>query len=594
MKREKTISLCMIVKNEEKHLARCLSSVKDIVDEMIIVDTGSTDNTIEIAKSFNALIYQYEWDNNFSNARNFSLSFATKEWIMLMDADDEFSKKDEEKFINLINTSNSHGHYFKTLSYAGERPGNDIVSNLNLRLLRNINKYKFVGAIHEQISFIDGVIDYKNFTTENINIFHYGYLNSVASEKNKRQRNISIIEKELSKDADNTFHLFNLGNEYSAMGNYEKAFELFNKAYKKLDFNSGFAPKLVIRRIIALEQLGKDKEALDSIEEGLSKYPRYTDVEFMRGLIHLKNKRYTLSIDSFKKCILLGEPPFRLEFFEGCGTYRPYQALGEIYFSLEDYDNSLIFFKKALQANPNLHNILYKMGSIFNKKYENKVIVSYSLSEYMDLKNISHLILISDILMKEYLYEEALKYIDIVLDINKNNNEANYLKGKALFYKKYYTQSKEHFYKVSENSPIYKDTLKYLFICSLLENPHLSIFDKLKNTNDSLLYKTYLQIYNAHKKIEEIVLTEKDDHEKALQITIDILGELLIIHEFNVFESLLAALNTIDSNNILLELGKLYYNKGFKSMAINEILRSIKEFNTIDQDCAEILFKTIK
>ncbi|MBK7632424.1 MAG: glycosyltransferase family 2 protein [Ignavibacteriales bacterium] len=84
-----TLSLSMIVKNEERHLARCLSSVKDVVDEIVIVDTGSTDNTIEIAESFNAKIFHFDWVNDFSAARNFALTKCIGNWILYLDADEE-------------------------------------------------------------------------------------------------------------------------------------------------------------------------------------------------------------------------------------------------------------------------------------------------------------------------------------------------------------------------------------------------------------------------------------------------------------------------------------------------------------------------
>lgn len=89
------ISLCMIVKNEEKCLARCLNCVKDIVDEIVIVDTGSTDHTKEIAYQFTDKVYDYEWIDNFSDARNFSFSKATKPYMMWLDADDILLEKDQ-------------------------------------------------------------------------------------------------------------------------------------------------------------------------------------------------------------------------------------------------------------------------------------------------------------------------------------------------------------------------------------------------------------------------------------------------------------------------------------------------------------------
>ena len=83
-----SLSACMIVKNEEKFLAQCLNSIKDAVDEIIIVDTGSTDKTVEIAQSFGAKVYHHPWRNSFSEARNHSLSYATCDWILQIDADE--------------------------------------------------------------------------------------------------------------------------------------------------------------------------------------------------------------------------------------------------------------------------------------------------------------------------------------------------------------------------------------------------------------------------------------------------------------------------------------------------------------------------
>ena len=88
----KTLSICMIVKNEEELLARCLNSVKDLVDEIVIVDSGSTDKTLQIAKSFGAKIFYFEWCNDFSKARNFAFSKATSDYILWLDADDVMPK----------------------------------------------------------------------------------------------------------------------------------------------------------------------------------------------------------------------------------------------------------------------------------------------------------------------------------------------------------------------------------------------------------------------------------------------------------------------------------------------------------------------
>ncbi|SHJ76590.1 TPR domain-containing glycosyltransferase [Paramaledivibacter caminithermalis] len=596
MKRNRTVSLCMIVKNEEKHLERCLSSVKELVDEMIIVDTGSRDNTVEIAKKFNAKIFYYDWDDNFSNARNFSIQHATKDWILLMDGDDEFNKEDYEKYTKVINDSKKDGHYFKTLSFVGNIPSNDVVSNLNLRLLRNNKKYKFIGAIHEQITCVTDKMDYKNFSTEDIRIFHYGYLNNVAIEKNKRNRNISIIEEELKANPHNPFHLFNLGNEYFAMGNKEKALKLFNSVYDNLNWNDGFASKLVIRRIMCLDELGKYGEALQAIEEGLKIYPEFTDLELIRGWIHLKNKKYTLAIDSFNKCLELGEAPSQLEFLNGCGTFRPYQALGEIYFQFEDYYKSLECFEEVLKLNPYLQNPIYKIGALLNKLYDNKRYVSYKLSQYFNLEHVSNLLLISDVLITEGLYDLAKGYLEKAKELEENNQQVNFQINRILFYQKKYTDALSGFNTLSKKSNEYKESLKYIFICGLITDTDYSeeVLNYIKNGNESFLYRVYLQLYNVFLGENKAILLEEDDHEKALKLIMKIIVEVLKAQEFELFEKLLHVLNYLESNRVLLELAAMYHNNGFKEMAVKEILRSIKELNAIDAKGVEILYKEIR
>ena len=105
--KKSTLSLCMIVKNEEKHLVKCLKSVRDVVDEMIIVDTGSTDKTIDIARVFGAKVFDFPWTGDFSAARNHSLAQATGDWILVLDADEVISARDFDELKALIRKRSS-------------------------------------------------------------------------------------------------------------------------------------------------------------------------------------------------------------------------------------------------------------------------------------------------------------------------------------------------------------------------------------------------------------------------------------------------------------------------------------------------------
>lgn len=594
MERNKTVSLCMIVKNEERYLGKCLESVKDLVDEMIIVDTGSTDKTVEIAKKMGASVYHYEWDNDFSKARNYSLSHAKMDWILLMDGDDAFCREDRDKYITLVNSSKKDGHFFKTLSYVGDLPGKDVVMNLNLRLINNNKGYCFKGAIHEQIICNNQPTDYSKFSSEDIRVFHYGYLLKVISEKNKRKRNIEIIQSELEKDPNNHFHIFNLGNEYFALGDIDKALVMFNKIYPTLKYNLGYSSKLVIRRIMCLFELRLFDKALEAIDEGLKIYCEFTDLEYIRGLIYFTSKKYTIAMDSFKNCITMGKPPIQIEFLEGCGTYRPYEVLGRMHFEMGEYERALDNYKKVIFYNPKLLNILYKIGTCLNILYDNKEYVAFKLSQYFNLEHIPNLLLISNILMKEKLYNLALGYVEKAREYDQNDTKSLFMKGKILFYLRKYREAKKIFIKFSMDSIEYKESGKYIFIINLLAKEIEKTEDyKILIEGDSLENRIYRQLYSIYKDNLEVVLLQEDNQEKILDIVITIFDELLKVKEFSLFEKLLGILNHINSDRILLQLAKVYYNQGFGSLAVKEILRSIKELNTIDYETVKILYKEL-
>ena len=221
----KTLSLCMITKNEEKNISRCLDSIKDIVDEIIIVDTGSTDKTIEIAKSYGANIYHYKWNNDFSKARNVSLQKATKDWILVLDADEVLPYEEGLKLKNIINTTENEGLFLRL---------DNIIDNVNLgdavvlRAFKNNPKYRFRGSMHEQVIFsIEEVSGKNKIQPTNVKITHYGYDPNVCDMEEKQKRNLSILESYPEEDRDGYFY-YSLGNEYSRIKEYDKALKIIS------------------------------------------------------------------------------------------------------------------------------------------------------------------------------------------------------------------------------------------------------------------------------------------------------------------------------------------------------------------------------
>lgn len=158
-----TISLCMIVKNEEKVIGRCLESVKDFVDEIIIVDTGSTDKTKEICFGYTDLVYDFKWVEDFSLARNFSFSKASKDYCMWLDADDVITNENQELLIDLKNTVSLDTDIIMCkYNTAFDEQGNPTFSYYRERIIKRDSNFVWSGKIHETIS-PSGKIVYSDF-----------------------------------------------------------------------------------------------------------------------------------------------------------------------------------------------------------------------------------------------------------------------------------------------------------------------------------------------------------------------------------------------------------------------------------------------
>lgn len=156
----KEISLCMIVKDEEKNIARCLDSIKDIVDEIIVVDTGSTDKTKSIVSQYTNKIYDFKWVNDFAKARNYSFSKATKEYIFWLDADDVVLEEDRKKLICLKEEMNGEVDVYTMLyNYSQDKNGLPLIIQRRERIVKRKNNYQWKSPIHEVIIPTGNIVD---------------------------------------------------------------------------------------------------------------------------------------------------------------------------------------------------------------------------------------------------------------------------------------------------------------------------------------------------------------------------------------------------------------------------------------------------
>ena len=350
------LSLCMIVKNEEKSLKKCLSKVAPFVDEIIIVDTGSTDNTKTIASEFTDKIYDFKWCNDFAKARNFSISKASNEYILVLDADEfiiDFFKENVFEFINNNSNKNKVGR-IKRINIMENSDGTKRYIERVNRLF-NKNYFHYEGIIHEQIVSPNG----KLYNTEVIDITteHVGYTKEVLNRTNKLKRNIDLLKLAVKDKPDDPYIYFQLGKSYYMLRDYKIAAIYFEKALSfELDFRLEYVEDLIETYGYALVNSGRYEDAL-ILQNCVDVYSNRADFQFLIGIIYMNNAKFKEAVESFLKCT---ELPYSK--VEGINTYIAYYNIGVIYDVLGFREKAIEYYRKSGNYEPALKRLRAQMN----------------------------------------------------------------------------------------------------------------------------------------------------------------------------------------------------------------------------------------
>ncbi|MBD2096294.1 glycosyltransferase family 2 protein [Trichocoleus sp. FACHB-591] len=351
------ISFCIIVKNEQQNLPRCLSSVRSHVDEMIVVDTGSDDNTIEIAQQYGAQVKSFEWCDDFAAARNFAIAQASGNWILTLDADEELLVKSEAWREQLMNSSAESLAYWIPLLDAHQ----PITALPTIRLFRNLAELQYSGRYHEQITYQNQYIP-TNFiqSLSCLEIRHYGYSDALLLHKNLT-RNIPLLERLRQQGPLSLLLLLTLGNAYLRTEQIDKARNCWSEAFERLSPHLllGELPSETVRLPALLFILGLDllheqqdyETAMLVCRRGLEWFPDYPPLNHLTGSLMQELGFPLAAATYFEQCLAMGRQgryfqrePFDLNFL----TVWPACDLGYSYMALKRFPESVQAFELAL------------------------------------------------------------------------------------------------------------------------------------------------------------------------------------------------------------------------------------------------------
>jgi len=305
------LSFIMIVKNGEKTIGKALESIKDITFEQIVVDTGSTDRTVEIARELGADVYHFEWIDDFAAARNFSIDQASGDWILGLDADEYFLPEDTQKLLEFLKQTLAQPkkrEKIKAISCMAvsiDDNGRPMTKNPTLHLFRNHPSIRFTGRIHEQLSIDISEIEHAG----DISLYHTGYSQATHKETGKAERNIKLLRAELENDPSNINLKVYLANSLSISTGEEhqtQAEELYNEILSSDALGSVHITMRVKMHIFFinkyLNEPGKIAESEEMCRRALADIPECIDFWYFLAMVLSKKGEHQAAWELLKKC----------------------------------------------------------------------------------------------------------------------------------------------------------------------------------------------------------------------------------------------------------------------------------------------------
>ena len=343
------ISLCMIVKDEEETLDRCLKSIEGIPDEIIIVDTGSQDKTKEIAKKWTEKVFDFQWIDDFSAARNFSFQKATKDFIMWLDADDILKKEEKQKFLKLKNQLTPQTPIDAISMIYKIDEGINCVNLRRIRLVKKASNFSWVGIVHEDLTKEEEFGVYNS----DIIITHKKPLSKINNKNSKR--NLEIFEKNIKKGKKlNPDEILNYARELQEHKDYQKAIEYYHKFLEYKGRALGIRMFAYNNLATCYFYLNKEDKVLETTLKALTEDIPHPCFCCKLGDHFLKEKKFKQAIFWYNLATNVEiEESIHKVSFKALNTWIPYRQLGFCYLNLKEYEKALHFYEKCLKYNPN-------------------------------------------------------------------------------------------------------------------------------------------------------------------------------------------------------------------------------------------------
>lgn len=519
----------MMVKDEEKNLRRCFESLKLLIDkpyvELIIVDTGSKDSTVDIAKEYTEKLYFHPWNNSFADMRNITISYAKGEWIFIMDADEEL--KNPQELLDLINDNRIDK--FNTIMLREKEaqkvsiPGHTINAELfnTSRLFKNDGEFRYVGNVHNQPVSKEPV-----FLAQNILLHHYGYDISDKELMDKKfKRTSELLKSEIEKEPNNVYYRYQLSVSYSMHGDKKEAWNEIKKAYAliidKNDKTKISCSYIYNKYAVFGYAQGKYQEIIDVCNEGIRVRPDYVDLYFFaaQAMENIEDnegaieyyKKYLDLMDKFDKSTFVSD--FSVVLHTAVIESQTYacEKIATHYINNEDYIEAIKYASLIKEENDVLINLFIKIYLKFHKYEELK---SYYLTIKDDKKDYFIFLLEEN---KKKLDKEEIENIQFSFSkLEDNYGLLNSIRIDICsndYLLDYNNEEKIRLLNFNLLPQYYGD-----IIYQLLKIKH-PVYDILKACYELKLNKYFEYLWNKYEDLSEVILNYLNNNKESANFT---------------------------------------------------------------------------
>ena len=419
-----SVSLCMIVRDNEETIRPALESVRPWVDEMIVIDTGSEDRTPEIAAECGAKVSSFTWCDDFSAARNESLRHATKKWIFWMDSDDTLPEECGRKLRELLQRSYPEHvmGFVMQVHCPGEKQTEDVTVVDHVKLFRNRDELQFEGRIHEQILSsirrVNGEVAWSD-----IYVVHSGSDHSPEGRKRKLERDFRILKKDLEERPNHPFVLFNMGMTHADAKQYDEAVYYLKRCLDVSDPEESHVRKAYALLIQSVQQTTGDDEAWNVCKSALDLFPEDIELLFLAGNLHQNARRYSAAVRCYKQLLNSSSQRHFASRDRSLEGHKALHNLALAHEGLSEWKNAEACWREAIRLQSNFRPAWLGLLNLYLAQHRmndaERLTEEAALGDQRGLS----LLLQARILESQHQFEEAIELLQELLNVSANDVE---------------------------------------------------------------------------------------------------------------------------------------------------------------------------